>query len=105
MNSSNKGRFNRDRLASVTGLAVLLVVPAVADPVIEVTHKSDGRYRLTIEVDEAMGVAEGRRLLLPTAVRFSLPTRHGVRLSLNERLVRQPPKGLLIVVVRHHAGL
>ena len=54
----------------MTGLAALLALPAVADPVIDVTHKSDGRYRLILEVDEAMGVAEGQRLLLPTAIRL-----------------------------------
>lgn len=70
MNSANKGRCGRNRLASVTGLAALVALPAVADPVIEVTHKSEGRYTLILEVDEAMGVAEGQRLLLPTAVQL-----------------------------------
>ena len=70
MNSANKGRCGRNRLASVTGLATLVALPAVADPVIEVTHKSDGRYTLILEVDEAIGVAEGQRLLLPTAVQL-----------------------------------
>ena len=70
MNSTNNGRCGSDPLASVTGLAALLVLPAVADPVVQASNSSDGRYRLVLEVDEAMGIAEGQRLLLPTAVRL-----------------------------------
>ena len=51
-----------------TGFAALLVVPSLADPVIEVTRKSDGTYQLTLEVEEAMDVGNGQVLLLPKAV-------------------------------------
>ena len=61
------------------GLAALLVLPAVADPVIEVTRQSDGSFRLTLEVDEAIGVGTGQQMLLPMAVRLcdELPLRFG----------------------------
>ena len=48
----------------------LLVCPALADPVIEVTRQSEGSYQLTLEVDEAIGLGEGQQLLLPTAVQL-----------------------------------
>ena len=59
---------DRNCVVAATGIAALLVFPAVADPVIDVARKSDGSYQLTLEVQEAIDVGEGQQLLLPTAI-------------------------------------
>lgn len=63
------GGRGRDRLVAVAVLAAFLV-PAAADPVIQVTGQSDGSFQLTLTVEEVIGVGEGQQLLLPTAVQL-----------------------------------
>ena len=52
----------------MAGLAALVVLPAVADPEIEVIGLSEGRFQLTLKVDEAIDLETGSLLLLPTAL-------------------------------------
>ena len=63
----------------MVGLAALLVVPAVADAVIEATRQPDGSFRLTLEVDETIGVGTAQQMLLPMAVQLcdGLPPHFG----------------------------
>lgn len=67
MPRTKDGRSSNGLVAG-TAFAGLLVLPVMADPVIEVTRKSDGTYQLTLEVEEAMDVGKGQVLLLPKAV-------------------------------------
>lgn len=68
ISNQNKDGRSRNGLVAGTGFAALLALPAMADPVIEVTRKSDGTYQLTLEVEEAMDVGNGQVLLLPKAI-------------------------------------
>ena len=70
VDSASRARGSKNQLVAVMGLAALLVLPAVADLVIEVTRETDRTLQLTLEVDEAIDVGEGQRLLFPTAVRL-----------------------------------
>ncbi|MCY4598331.1 MAG: hypothetical protein OXF27_00200 [Acidobacteria bacterium] len=70
MTNTGNRRSATLRLAAAGGLAALLAAPAASDPAIEATPRPDGGYELTLEVPEAIGVGEGQRLLLPTAVRL-----------------------------------
>ena len=54
----------------MVGFSALLALPAVGDAVIEATPQPDGGFRLTLEVDEAIGVGTGQEMLLPKAVRL-----------------------------------